>query len=80
MLRFDKALFSGQPEIMALSNMLGVNCIVWEVLVKQGYVQAIFRHLHPHPIAETRTVHLHYASQRHYEYTDIPKVFSLDQI
>jgi hypothetical protein len=77
-LRFDEALFSGRQEIMALSNMLGVNCIVWEV--KQGYAQAVFHHLHPHPIAETRTVHLHYASQRHYEYTDIPKVFSLDQI
>ena len=80
MLRFDEALFSGRQEIMALSNMLGVNCVVWEV--KQGYAQAVFRHLHLHPIAETRTVlvHLHYASQRHYEYTDIPKVFSLDQI
>ena len=78
MLSFNGALFSGQPEIMALSDMLGVNCIVWEV--KQGYAQAVFRHLHPHPIAETRTVHLHYASQRHYEYTDIPKVFSFLQI
>ena len=58
---------------MALSDMLGVNCIVWEI--KQGYAQSIFRHLHPRPITETRTVHLHYASQRHYEYTNIPKVF-----
>ena len=72
----NATLFSGEHEIMTLSDMLGVNCIVWEV--KQGYAQAIFRHLHPHSVAATRTVHLHYASRRHYEYTDIPKVFSLN--
>ena len=64
--------FSGQPEIMALSEILLVNSVVWEV--KQGYAQAVFRHLLPHPVAGTRTVHLHYASRRHYEHTDIDKV------
>ena len=57
---------------MALSEILHVNSVVWEV--HQGYAQAVFRHLPQQPVPVTNTVHLHYASRRHYEYTDIPKV------
>lgn len=66
------ALLSGQPEIIALSEILRVNCCVWEV--RQGYAEVIFRHLLTSQIPGTNTVHLHYASRRHYEFTDIGKV------
>ena len=67
-----KVFFSGQPEIIALSELLRVNCCVWEI--RQGYAEVIFRHLLPNPILGTSTVHLHYASRNHYEFTDVGKV------
>ena len=65
-------LLSGQPEIIALSEILRVNCCVWEV--RQGYAEVIFHHLLISQAPGTNTVHLHYASRRHYEFTDISKV------
>ena len=64
--------FPGQPEIIALSEILRVNCCVWEI--RQGYAEVIFRHLLTNPILGTSTVHLNYASRRHYEFTDVGKV------
>ena len=57
---------------MALSEILRVNCCVWEI--RQGYAEVIFRYLLTNPIPGTSTVHLHYASRRHYEFTDVGKV------
>jgi hypothetical protein len=65
-------LFSGDPEIIALSEILRVNSCVWEI--RHGYAEVIFHHLFTNPIPGTSTVHLHYASRRHYEFTDIGKV------
>jgi hypothetical protein len=65
-------LFSGDREIIALSEILRVNSCVWEI--RHGHVEVIFRHLLTNPIPGTSTVHLHYASRLHYEFTDIPKV------
>ena len=61
--------FSGEPEIMALCELLNVNCVVWEL--RQQYAEVIFQFQRP---GRTPSVHLHYASRRHYENTDIPKV------
>jgi hypothetical protein len=61
--------FSGEPEIMALCELLNVNCVVWEL--RQQYAEVIFQFQRP---GRNQSIHLHYASRRHYEYTDIPKV------
>jgi hypothetical protein len=71
-------LLSGQPEIIALSEILRVNCCVWEV--RQGYAEVIFRHLLTSQVPGTHTVHLHYASRRHYEFTDISKVKTIQPV
>ncbi len=65
---YFSVLFSGDPEIIALSEILCVNSCVWEI--QHGYAELIFRHLLTNPIPGTSTVHLHYASRRHYEFTD----------
>ena len=57
---------------MALCRILNVNCVIWEI--QQQYAEVIFRHQVQNPLS-TRTVHLRYASRRHYESTDIPKVY-----
>ena len=61
---------------MALCRILNVNCFIWEV--RQQYAEVIFRHQVQDPL-RAQTVHLRYASRRHYESTDIPKVcFTFD--
>ena len=57
---------------MALCRILNVNCFIWEV--RQQYAEVIFRHQIQDSL-RVRTVHLRYASRRHYESTDIPKVY-----
>ena len=54
---------------MALCELLNVNCVVWEL--RQQYAEVIFQFQRP---GQNQSVHLHYTSRRHYEYTDIPKV------
>jgi hypothetical protein len=61
---------AGQTEIIALSELYDVNCIVWEV--KDGYAEQIFRHMAVS--SDAITVHLHMAGRKHYEFTDIPTV------
>jgi hypothetical protein len=47
----------------------------------QGYAEVIFRHLLTNPILGTSTVHLHYASRRHYEFSkDVSKVRMIKHI
>ena len=72
-LPFSSLFYStGQPEIIALSELLRVHSVVWQV--HQGYAEAIFQHRIQSPSPTTIAVHLHYDSGRHYEDTDIPKV------
>ena len=54
---------------MALCELLNVNCVVWEL--RQQYAEVIFQFQRP---GQNQSVHLHYASRRHNEYTYIPKV------
>jgi hypothetical protein len=75
---YFSVLFSGDPEIIALSEILRVNSCVWEI--RHGYAEVIFRHLLTNPIPGTSTVHLHYASRRHYEFTDIRKVKTIKHL
>ena len=65
-------ILPGQPKISALCEVLRVNCCVWEV--RQGHAQVLFRYILTNSIPGTITVHLHYASRLHYEYTDINPV------
>jgi hypothetical protein len=75
---FFSVLFSEDPEIIALSEILRVNSCVWKI--RHGYAEVIFRHLLTNPIPGTSTVHLHYASRRHYEFTDIGKVKTMKHL
>ena len=60
---------TGQAEIIALSHIYSVNCVVWEV--NGGYAQYSLCHI---TSPNNRTVHLHMSGRQHYEITDIPEV------
>jgi hypothetical protein len=65
--------WAGETELMVLAQLQSVNAVVW--LIDNGMATYTMQYVNAAAPPGSRTVHLHYRTGNHYQFTDVPWTF-----